>query len=181
MLRLIVGVGYLFSGALLFALPTLSRREYLFAVRVSQGFRSSFDAQRAVARFRFVVVVTVVAGLCAQLAAPLRSLAWVAPIASLATILITGRAFYWQHRRLKPKAVLAVLAREAELTGQPERLPWFAWLGIGPLLLIAAAAVFLTQGARSALVPVRVHVHGETGLPPEGGTSRSQLAVGHPV
>jgi uncharacterized membrane protein len=179
MLRLTIGVGYLFSGALLFALPTLSRREFLFAVRVSQGFRSSLEAQRAVAKFRFVVIATVVAGLCAQLAMPLRTLAWVAPIASLATILIVGLAFYWQRHRLKPMAVPAVPAREAELTDQPERLPWFAWLGIGPVLLIAAAAVFLYLNWDS--IPARFPVHYGAHGQPNRWATRSVKGVYGPL
>jgi uncharacterized membrane protein len=179
MLRLTIGVGYLFSGALLFALPILSRREYLFAVRVPEGFRRSSEARRAVREYRAVVVAAVSVGLCAHLAVPLRTLAWVAPIVSLVTLLIAGLAFYWQHRRLKPMTVLAVHAREAELTGQPERLPWFAWLGIGPLLLIAAAAVFLYLNWDS--IPARFPVHYGAHGQPNRWATRSVKGVYGPL
>jgi len=179
MLRLITGLLYLFSGALLFALPNLSRREYLFAIRVSPGFRSSRDARRAIARFRFVVGATVIAGLCVQLVPPLCSVAWIAPFTSLATIVIAGLAFYWQRRRLKPMAALAAPAREVELTDQPERLPWFAWLGIGPLLLIAAAALFLYLNWD--LIPARFPVHYGAHGQPNRWATRSVKGVYGPL
>ena len=179
MLRLITGVGYLLAGAGLWMAPSFSRREYFFAVRVPEGFRRSSEAPRAVREYRAVVLAAVSVGLCAHLAVPLRTLAWVAPIASLVTLLIAGLAFYWQHRRLKPMAVLAVHAREAELTGQPERLPWFAWLGTGPLLLIAAAAVFLYLNWDS--IPARFPVHYAAHGQPNRWATRSVKGVYGPL
>lgn len=46
MLRLITGVGYLFTGAVLWMAPYFSRREYFFAVRVPEGFRRSPEARK---------------------------------------------------------------------------------------------------------------------------------------
>lgn len=158
MLRLTIGVGYLLAGAGLWMAPYFSRREYFFAVRVPEGFRRSPEARRAAREYRAVLVAAVIVGLCAHLALPARMLPGAAPVVSYATILIAGIAFYRQHRSLKSLATPTVSARQVELTGQPERLPWFAWLGLAPPVLIAAVALLFhaemrdVKGASGALI-----------------------------
>ncbi len=70
---------------------------------------------------------------------------------------------------LKPLAAPALFARQVELIGEPERLPWFAWLGLAPPVLIAAVALLLRAEMRT--------VKGAFGALIYGGELSAYLAV----
>jgi uncharacterized membrane protein len=64
-------------------------------------------------------------------------------VASGATMFAGILAFVAQNRKLKPFGIQPEPVREVTLSVEPERLPWVAWLGVVPLLLLAATALYL--------------------------------------
>ena len=164
-MRLALCFSHVFTGALVFALPNLSRREMLFAVHVPAGFRDTQEGRHAVALYRRLVAAAVLAGVCLELASPAAFLNLAALLAPVLLLVAGCVGFYRQHRRLRPFAVVQnPQPREVELTAAPDRLPWFTWLGIGPLLVILAAAALLYLNWDS--IPARFPVHwGASGRP----------------
>jgi uncharacterized membrane protein len=151
-------------GALVLAVPDISRPELLFAVRVPAGFRASPTGRRSIAMFRILVGLVVLACLCALLLSPARQMNALVSLSTFSTLAAGGIGFYLQNRRLDPFRVDLARPREAELTNAPERLPWFAWLGAGPFAVIGAAAVFLYLNWDR--LPARVPIHfGADGVP----------------
>ena len=69
-MRLVLCTVYVFMGALLFALPNMTRREILFAVPVPPDFREGREGRRAIRMFRLVMVAVVVAAAGALLLSP---------------------------------------------------------------------------------------------------------------
>jgi len=61
----------------------------------------------------------------------------------------------------------------------PERLPWFTWLGAGPLLIIASAAMFLAMNWSS--IPARFPVHWGLDGQPNRWNERNFRAVYGPL
>ena len=81
--------------------------------------------------------------------------------------------------KLKPFAVQPQPVRELELSAEPERLPWFAWLGLVPLLFLAAAALYLH--AHWDDIPLRRPVHWGLDCQPNRWADRSFRGVYGPV
>jgi uncharacterized membrane protein len=149
-------------GALLFAIPNLTRRQLLFAVPVPPDFRRSSPGRHAITMFRLVVGAAVLAGLGVFLVSPLGLMSFLEPLVVLGTLGVTMFAFYWQYRALAPFAVTHAGPRQAALTTAPERLPWFTWLGACPFAILAAAALYLylNWGRIPARFPVHFGVQG---------------------
>lgn len=163
-MRLIPCVIQILMGALVLAVPDISRPELLFAVRVPAGFRASPTGRRSIAMFRILVGLEVLACLCALLLLPARQMNALASLSTFSTLAAGGIGFYWQNRRLAPFRVAIAQPREAELTTAPERLPWFAWLSVGPFAVIGAAAIFLYLNWDR--IPERFPIHfGADGVP----------------
>jgi len=139
-MRLVLCAVYGFVGALLIALPNMTRRELLFAVPVPQDFRESRAGRRAILMFRVTIAAVVLAGLSALLLLPVDLLDATATAVPIALLLAGGMSFYWQYRKLTPMAVQFTRAREVEVTVAPEKLPWFAWLAAGPFVILGTAA-----------------------------------------
>lgn len=156
-MRFVLGVTCLFLGGLLLATPNLTRRELLFAVPVPADFRASAAGRRAILLFRLVVGAALLACLGALWWAPAELLSAVAVAAPPVLLLASAGAFYWQNRAVAPAAVQHRRAREVELSGEPETLPWFAWLGAGPFAILAAVGWWLA--ANWARIPERFPVH----------------------
>ena len=114
-MRLTLSIVYVFVGALVFALPNMTRRELLFAVPVPPDFRESPAGRHAIRMFRLIVAAAVAAGACALLLAPAglaNAMAGAMPIAiSLAGVL----AFWRQNRALAAAAQQYTRPREAEM------------------------------------------------------------------
>lgn len=142
-MRLVLCAVYIFIGALLFAIPNMTRRELLFAVPVPPDFRESPAGRHAISMFRVAIAVIVLAGVCALLLSPAKLLNVTALAVPIAIVLAGGVSFYWQNRTLAPIAVQFTRPREADLTATPEELPRFAWLAAGPFIIFAAAAGWL--------------------------------------
>jgi len=144
-------------GALLYALPSMTRRELLFAVPVPPDFRESSAGRHAIRMFRLLIAAVVVAAACAVLLAPPGLLNVTATAIPLAMLLAGGLGFAWQNRALAAAAVQYTRPREVDITAAPERLPWYAWLGAGPFAILAAAATFLYLDWDR--IPARFPVH----------------------
>jgi len=135
-------VALLLMSGFMFALPHLTRREILFGVVLPADFRSRPEGRLAIRRFRLVVTISAVAGLIATLMLS-PGFGPVAMLAPMATVIAGFTAFVIQNGKLKAFAVQPQPVRELELTGEPERLPWFAWLGLVPMLVLASSAVYV--------------------------------------
>ncbi len=156
-MRLLLCSIYIFVGALLFAIPNLTRRELLFAVPVPSDFRQTRAGRRAILTFRIVIAAAVLAGVCALVLSPAELLGVTEAGAPIAILLAGSLGFYWQYRKLAPAAVQFVRTREAELTSAPDELPRFVWFGTGPFVVLAAAAFWLSL--HWDLIPARFPVH----------------------
>ncbi|MGH9645419.1 MAG: DUF1648 domain-containing protein [Bryobacteraceae bacterium] len=141
---------------LILSIPHLTRREILFGVVVPIDFRSSQDGRRAIRMYRSVVAIPAIGGLIA-IALWVHEFLPVLVLALLATVVAGMTAFVWQNRKLKAFAIQPLHVRELELSTEPERLPWFTWLGLAPLLLLLAAALYLHANWNS--IPLRFPVH----------------------
>ncbi len=155
---------YAFVGAVMFAVPNMTRRSILFAVPVTADFREGPVGRRSIAIFRGLILAALLAVLCAMLLSPDRLFGPVAVAAPFLLMLVTGFGFFWQHHKLEPYAVHTQLPREAALSTAPDHLPWFAWLAAGPFAILTACALFLQ--ANWDRIPERFPVHwGANGVP----------------
>jgi uncharacterized membrane protein len=149
-----------FVTGLLLAMPGLTPRGLLFGVPVPEGFRSTETALQALRSYRLWVSIPGVTGILANLLYPSPGL----QTASFVSILAFGISGYVrQNAKLKPFAIQPAMTREAAL-GPPERLPWFTWLGVLPLLFLAGAGMYLR--AHWDQIPPRYPIHFDiTGTP----------------
>jgi uncharacterized membrane protein len=178
-MRLVLCVVYAFMGALLFAIPSLTRRRLLFAVPVPPDFRESRAGRRAVSSFRAVIAAVVLAGIGALLFAPVGVLNAAVTAVPAAILLAGGISFYLQNRRLAPLAVQFTSPREAELTQAPEQLPWFGWLAAGPLMMLGGVAGWLFL--HWDRIPARFPVHFDASGAPNRWAARTVHDVYAPL
>jgi uncharacterized membrane protein len=163
-MRIFISFYIALVGALLLALPDLTRPGLLFGVPVPAGFREGPDGKGATRVFRIIVGAVGLAGVCASLLVPLNALGLLMIGAPFGVMLAAGITFYTQYRRLRPIAVRIAPMRGAELGTIPDELPWFAWLGTVPFATLIAAAWYLHLNW--ARIPERFPVHwGADGLP----------------
>lgn len=163
-MRLSLSLLNLFVGMMLLAIPNLTRREILFAVPVPQGFRETDAARRAVAVFRMVVALATALCVAALLLVPDELLDATAGMVPVILLAAAGISFYRQNRKLAPAAVQHTRSYEAELSDAPDRLPWYWWVTLVPLLLFGACAVYLH--ANWDQIPERFPIHwGADGQP----------------
>jgi uncharacterized membrane protein len=149
-------IAHLLMSLLMFAFPHMTRREILFGVVVPADFRSRPEGRRAIREFRFAVTIPAIAGAVAIVLLGSRFLP-VLLLAPITTIVAGFTAFIFQNQTLKAFAVQPSPVRELELNAEPERLPWFAWLGLVPLLMLLATAWYLRANWDS--IPSRYPVH----------------------
>ncbi|HEY6340919.1 MAG TPA: DUF5808 domain-containing protein [Bryobacteraceae bacterium] len=83
-----------------------------------------------------------------------------------------------QNRELKSFAIQPPRGHHAALA-PPERLPWFAWLGVLPLAFLAVAAAYLH--AHWDRIPLRYPVHFDLSGAPDGWAHRSVRGVYGPL
>ena len=156
-MRLALCAVCVFLGAVVFAVPNMTRRELLFAVPIPPGFRYSAAGRRALWTFRALLLAAVVVGIGVLLLSPDSVLNISAAIVPIAIPLAGGIGFWWQHRRLAGAAVQFATPRETELTSVPEKLPRFTWLLAGPFAILAMAAEVLYYHWTS--IPARFAMH----------------------
>jgi uncharacterized membrane protein len=178
-MRLVVCAVYFLIGAVLFAIPNLTRRELLFAVPVPPDFRESRAGRNAISMFRAAIAIAVLAGICALLLSPAELLNATAAVVPIVILLAGGISFYQQNRKLAPAAVQFARPREAELTAAPEDLPRFIWLAAGPFIILAAAALWLYLHWDS--IPDHFPVHFNAGGQPDRWAERTTKAVYGPL
>lgn len=156
-----VSVFFQFFAALaILAVPYLAHRDLLFGVPVPQGFRSTETGRKALRRYRLWVTIPAAAGILGVLLLPNALVSAGAILLTTATGIAT---FVSINRDLKPFGIQPSMIRQIQL-GPPERLPWFASLGIFPLLFLAGVAVYLN--AHWDRIPLRFPVHFDiTGTP----------------
>jgi hypothetical protein len=146
-------LGQLVVALAMLAIPHITRRDLLFGVTVPEGFRATEAGLRALRIYRLQIIIAAVLSVLAILAVPdPRLLA----VAALLLTAVGIAAFVAQNRELKPYAIQPPLVREATV-GPPEPLPWFTWLGILPLLLLAGSAMYLNS--HWDRIPERFPVH----------------------
>jgi uncharacterized membrane protein len=127
-------------GGLLIMLPSISRPDILFAVRVTDEVRRSAIARAAIARYR----LNVVAGTAAAIAlALLAASSRVSALAPFVQMLIALAAWASARRTILPYAAPPQTSRTAALAVRDARFPGGVLAAIGPLLILAAAAWFL--------------------------------------
>jgi uncharacterized membrane protein len=156
MIILIPLVAHILMSLIMLALPSMTRREILFGVVVPADFRSSPEGRSAIHQFRIAILIPAFAGAIAILMLGSRFI----PVFLLAptTMLLAGfTTFVWLNRRLRIFAVQPQPMRELELNTASERLPWFAWLGVFPLLLLLATGLYLNAHWDS--IPSRFPIH----------------------
>ncbi len=179
-MRLILALNSLFVGAVIFAIPNMTRRGILFAVPVGSEFRKTETARRSMAAFRALVGCVAIACVCGLLLSPESALGPLAVAEPLIILLTSGLGFFWQNRRLARFSVQQPSGpREARLSDWDDRLPWFAWLATGPFGIIAAAAVFLKLNWER--LPARFPVHWGVDGQPNRWSERSTHGVYGPL
>ena len=122
------------------ALPRLSRPDILFAVTVPDAFASSGDAAAIVRKYRTVVWLSALVSMGVMTA-------WPAGYAGVAFVgmHVAGvcGAWTWANRRVRPHATPAPAIRVAALAPRDTGLPGGVVFAAGPLVIVAAAAVFM--------------------------------------
>ena len=145
MIRFIQSFMCLFLGGLLYMIPNMTRRGILFTVNVPPGFRESPEGRESVSSFRRLLGLVVLIDLLAIAFSPMSMMAPVMLVSPLLIIAVAAWGFVRQRRKIEPFAVPRTVwrVRQAELSGEPDRLPWFAWLGAVPFAFLAAAGAYL--------------------------------------
>jgi uncharacterized membrane protein len=178
MALMITLVPHIVMSVLMFAIPHLTRREVLFGLVVPPDFRSQPEARSAIRSFRLAVAIPALIG---AVSIPLLISRFVAVgiLAPMITIAAGFTSFVMQNRRLARFAVTPEPIRELELSDEPERLPWFAWLGFAPLLFLGAVAMYLH--ANWDRIPERRPVHWGLDGQPNRWVDRSVQGVYGPL
>ncbi|HKY20337.1 MAG TPA: DUF5808 domain-containing protein [Vicinamibacterales bacterium] len=160
-------------NALMFhALPRLSRPDILFSVTVPGVFASSGDAAAIVRRYRTVVWLSTLVLVGVLLALPARDAH--APFVGMHIAAIFG-AWAWANRRVRPHAASEQAIRVATLAPRDTHLPGGASFAAGPLIILAAAALFLWLNWD--VIPDRVPSHWSADGTPTGFRTKSVSGV----
>jgi uncharacterized membrane protein len=122
------------------ALPRLSRPDILFSVTVPDAFASSGEAAAVVRRYRTVVWLSTLVLVGVLVASPARD--GRAAFVGMHIAIIFG-AWAWANRRVRPHATIEQAVRVASLAPRDTRLPGGALFAAGPLIILAAAFLFL--------------------------------------
>lgn len=161
----------IFVAAALLAIPHMTHRDLLFGVPVPPGFRATETGRKALNLFRLWILLPAAAGMALMALLP------ASPFSALLILLTPAAgmtAYVTLNRRLKPFAIQPSLVRQTTLE-PAESLPWFAWLGLGPLLLLAGVAVYLH--AHWDQIPLRFPVHFNINGTPDRWAERSTSGV----
>ena len=159
----------------LLGIPHITPRDQLFGVLVPEGFRSTEAGRSALRSYRFWVAIPAALSLLGTVLLPVPQFF---VTAVLATAVVGMAAFVAQNRKLKPFAIQPALVRQTTL-GPPQPLPWFTWLGILPLLLLACAAMVLHS--HWDRIPARYPVHYSFDGTPNGWSDRTVRGVYGPL
>lgn len=175
MVRAILMFFYVTTSLAVFFVPNMAHRKLLFGVVVPEGFRASVEGRNAIRDFRIAVAISIAAGLLAIALLGGHSLTAAVAAGPLGTAAVGVVMFIRLNGRLKRFAVPVSPIRQMELAAEPERLPWFVWLGIIPIVLLAATAVYLQ--AHWDHIPARFPVHFDLNGQPNRWVDRSVRGV----
>jgi uncharacterized membrane protein len=181
MIRLVSIFISAFFGALLFMVPNMARRAVFFTLNVAPDFRASPAGRRAVSGFRGLVAFAVLIDFAAIFFAPEEALGAVV-VASPALVLLAAMAGFLRQKHNVGRFASQSPApgvREADLSSEPDKIPWFAWFGAVPFAILAAAAAFLDKNWDR--VPVRFPVHWNINGQPNRWADRTSLGVYGPL
>jgi uncharacterized membrane protein len=160
-------------NALMFhALPRLSRPDILFSVTVPGAFTSSGEAAAVVRRYRTVVWLSTLVFVGVMMALPARDAR--AAFVGMHVAVIFG-AWAWANRRVRPHAAPEQAIRVATLAPRDAHLPGGALFAAGPLIVLAAAVVFLWLNWD--LIPDRVPSRWSAAGTPTGFGTKSVSGV----
>jgi len=178
MILMVPLVAHLLMSLALFSIPYLTRREILFGVVLPADFRSRREGRRAIRVFQTTVAMSAISGLFFMVL--LRSRFDAVPIFASGVMMVLGfSAFVMQNRKLRAFAIQPRPVRELELSTEPERLPRFVWLGLVPLVILAASAFYL--GAHWDDIPERRPVQWDVTGQPNGWADRTPEGVYGPL
>jgi uncharacterized membrane protein len=159
----------------LLALPHIAHHDLLFGVPVPEGFRSTEAGRGALRSYRLWIVIPAALSLLGTVLFP-KPLFLLTAVLAIPVVGIA--AFVVQNRKLKPFAIQPPLVRETTLS-PPEPLPWFAWLGLPPLLSLAGVAMYLHSHWDQ--IPARFPVHFGLDGAPDGWADRTVRGVYGPL
>ncbi|HEV3253939.1 MAG TPA: DUF5808 domain-containing protein [Candidatus Acidoferrales bacterium] len=162
-------------GAMLYLLPTLTRRDIFFAVTVPADFRGSEEAKAILRRFRAALLVHSVVAVALTAAGFVFHHLW---------LLLAG--VYWQcfgaflaflsgRRKVLPHAAAPSQVHEAVLAPREPGPLGHRMLQVGPFAIMTATCLYLY--ARWESLPVRFPVHWGIDGKPNRWASRSFLGV----
>src|SRR4051794_32087529 len=146
-IRLLLLLIIALTGGVMFALPHLSPRGLFFGIRTGTAFRDTGEGRSLVAWYRLWV------GLGAAMAAAIvlslgKSQPLSQPLIALAAMLpelVALTAFGRNYLRVRPHALPQPQIREADLSTDGERLPWWAALAAPPFAIPVAAMLYLRE------------------------------------
>ncbi len=169
------------SGVLFHLLPRLSRPEIYFAVTVPPSFRNTNDALRILRRYRLGVWIHTLIPMGLLLAGSSRNrlALFLFPLAIVWQIAGWLVAFLAARRDALAFAVAPSTIREAEVAPRRASLPGGPLLQIGPLAVLAAAALYVRH--RWEEIPLRFPVHWGMGGAPDRWASRTPSGVYGPL
>jgi uncharacterized membrane protein len=135
--------------------PSMSPQDFLFAVRVPRGFRSSETARSAMRLFCSITILGT--ALIAVLSVAMRSDNAFIAIIPAAGVVAGAAGFALARRRILPYAITAATVRTAELSVAPDRLPWWTFFALPPLA--AHVGILLYLKSHWDEIPDRFPVH----------------------
>lgn len=176
-----ITIGFLLGavGAVIFALPNMTRPGILFGVAVGQDFRMSPAGRRSITEFRLIVAVTTLVATCIACLAQADIASFIVAFGPPCIVVAGALAYVREHKRVAPFGAEPVRRREAVVTSAPERLPWFVWLMPGPFAILCAAARYLYLNWQN--IPARFPVHWGIDAQPDRWNQRTVHAVYGPV
>lgn len=146
--------GIVSALAALLATPYLTPRRLLFGVLVPAEFRGTDVGRAALRGYRWRILLAASPGVASAAFLPK------SPGAMAGSLLLLGAAgvgaFLDLNRRVRPYGVEPAQTRVVAI-GPPEAPPRFLWLGLLPVALLAAAALYVS--AHWDAIPLRFPVH----------------------
>ena len=168
----------MYAGGVMLMLPHLSPQRLFFGVRVSAGFRTTPPAQAALRKYVLCVLAAFAAGLV-LIAALGGERTGMLVAAALLPGFVGIAVLLRLHYRLRPYSAPVNGVREADLSGDEDRLPRWTLLVLPVFLAPLAAMRYLY--VHWDQIPARYPVHFNASGLPDGLANRSPLSVAAPL
>lgn len=155
------------TGALLFWMPALTRRDLFFAVTLAPGFSGTPEGRKIRARYRVMIALATAACI---------ALSWRWFLAAVAAqIVAASAALVWSHKAALRYAVEPSPIREAELRPRRELSRAMLLAALAPFGFLGAAGIELHR--RWAELPARFPVHWNWAAQPNRWVRKTPGAV----